>query len=115
MEKTTDVSSVSDELSKTKQSPKQNPVKQKPKKQLTKEELEELTTIRKEQIVKLVSRQTDYNENDIKKKLEAVNYNYMAIIDEYLGVKPTPSVKKSSLNQQTYREIGNFLRPQYKK
>ena len=68
---------------------------------------------RKNEIVKLVCRQTDYTEDNARALLEEEKYNYISIIKAWL--KPTSKKvaveKKSpkSLHQKIIGEIRNFM------
>ena len=41
--------------------------------------------IKKKELIKLIKRQTDYNEEEILEKLKFWNYNYLNVIKEYLN------------------------------
>jgi septum formation topological specificity factor MinE len=72
--------------------------------------------MRKEQIVQLVLRQTDYTEEFITKWLEENKYDYLKLINQYMGIDDNVNKTLSShnnsntLNQRVYREIGDFLK-----
>jgi len=76
------------------------------------------TTISKkqEEIINLVGRQTDYSRDVIKEKLESNNYNYMEIIEEYLGITKDTcastiynSEEEKTVNQKIYSNIRHFM------
>ncbi len=70
-----------------------------------------------EEIINLVKRQTDYSEDVIKEKLESNNYNYMLIIEEYLGITKENCAttrfnntdEDKTVNQQIYSNIRHFM------
>ena len=70
------------------------------------------TDIRKNEIINLVVRQTNYSEDEATQQLEKHNYNYLNVIKEYMNV-PSKTVADrnvpQSVNQQIYTEIRNFL------
>ena len=62
--------------------------------------------------IQIILRQTNYNYAEAKDKLLQNDNNYMAVIRLYLnnGVLENTEVNKPlSLNQQTYKEIRNFM------
>ena len=66
---------------------------------------------RQEEIIKLVMRQTDYNEEEVKEKLLEWNNNYIKVIKEYINPKfdkKTSTVYKSR-NQGVMTEIRGFM------
>ena len=66
---------------------------------------------RQEEIIKLVMRQTDYNEEQVKEKLLEWNNNYIKVIKEYIN--PEFDKKKSTIyksrNQGVMTEIRGFM------
>ena len=60
-------------------------------------------------IINLVKNQTNYTEDEIKKKLKLYNNNYMLIIKEYLNIKPKQTNVNQSTNQMIMGEIRYFL------
>lgn len=73
--------------------------------------------IRKEEIIKMVIRQTDYNYDDAKQLLEDNDYNYIDVIRDYVSnknykdrlQKDINMENKKSINQKIYQEIRNFM------
>ena len=71
------------------------------------------TAVRRQAMVELVMRQTDYTEEFSSRKLEEWNNNYLNVIKEYMNpnfqqrkeVKPVKTTK----NQMIYGEIRNFM------
>ena len=74
---------------------------------------------KKHEITLMVTRQTDYDYDTAREKLEAVNGNYLKIIKEFLNpdtcssetesaIESTSSTGKS-VNQTIYSEIRNFM------
>ena len=68
---------------------------------------------KKQQIIYLVCRQTNYSEKEAKLLLEKNNYQYIQIISEYMN--PTKQKSRNihstqtSTNQKIYGEIRNFM------
>jgi hypothetical protein len=60
-------------------------------------------------IINLVKNQTNYTEEEIKKKLKLYDNNYMLIIKEYLNIKPKQTSVNKSTNQIIMGEIRYFL------
>jgi len=58
--------------------------------------------------VNMICRQTDYNEEQAREKLEKNNYNYQKVLNEYFGIKEAPK-KEQTTNQQIYGEIRNLM------
>tara|TARA_B000000475_G_C15902949_1_gene409351 strand:+ start:107 stop:517 length:411 start_codon:yes stop_codon:yes gene_type:complete len=74
---------------------------------------------RRQEVINLVMRQTDYTEEQVKEKLVEWNNNYINVIKEYLNPsfqkkKPSPE-KSKTLNQQMMGEIRNFMDDVYVK
>lgn len=70
------------------------------------------TTNREKEVIKLVMRQTDYNEEQAKEKLAQWNNNYINVIKEYLNPnfnKTKKETKSKTLNQQMLGEIRTFM------
>lgn len=88
---------------------------------LTKEEKvlsrEDKIRIRKQEIIKLVIRQTNYNEEEAKEKLEEAKYNYMEVINNYLEIEKKQDDKKlnKSVNQEIYSQLRTFMSHTYKR
>lgn len=62
------------------------------------------------ELIKLVRRQTDYDEAQAMEKLEQHNYIATHVIKEYMGVpihKKQPEIK--SMNQQIYKQLRHFM------
>ena len=64
--------------------------------------------------VNMVCRQTDYDENTAREKLELVNYNYEIVLNDFHGItnkNPDSNITKNNLttNQQIYGEIRNLM------
>lgn len=68
--------------------------------------------VRKEEIINLVIRQTNYSEEQAKQELENNNYDYLSVIKSYMNIPDKTQDNQSSnktVNQQIYTEIRNFL------
>jgi NACalpha-BTF3-like transcription factor len=63
----------------------------------------------KEESVKMICRQTELSEEEAKKELEEVNYDYMKVLNKYFGVEEKKSKKMNTTNQQIYGEIRNLM------
>ena len=73
---------------------------------------------RKQEIVNLVMRQTDYTEEQVEEKLKQWDNNYINVIKEYLNPNFNNKPKKTdtkTLNQQMMGEIRNFMDEVYVK
>lgn len=71
-----------------------------------------MDSVRRKEIINLVMRQTDYNEEQVIDKLKQWNNNYINVIKEYLNPNFNKTVKKEkpkTLNQQMMGEIRNFM------
>ncbi len=70
-----------------------------------------------DKIIQLVKGQTNYTEDEIKEKLSQHNFDYLAVIKEYMGItKETSSYEKvnsinsnTSVNQKIYSNIRTFM------
>ena len=65
--------------------------------------------VRKLKIIDLVCSQTDYSKEEAEKKLEERNYNYLDVIKEYLNPNIKPVQQTSTLNQQIFQNIREFM------
>lgn len=81
-------------------------------------EKEEYNKMRKEQIIALVQRQTDYTYDEAKDKLEQSNYNFMYVLEKYMELdkireekmkEEQKEMKSKSVNQKIYGEIRGFM------
>jgi ATP-dependent Lon protease len=59
--------------------------------------------------VEMILRQTDYTEEEAKKKLKEFNYDHIQVVKSYLGIteKKEPCIK--SVNQEIYKQIRHKL------
>lgn len=76
---------------------------------------EEYNKIKKEETIKMVMRQTDYDYDTAKQHLENNNYNYLEIIQNYIsGGKTNHQTNQNtkSVNQQIYSHLRSFMRHQ---
>lgn len=65
---------------------------------------------------KIVKCQTNYNDDEIKEKLEENNGDYISVIKEYMNITPENSAVKKyntrtdqSVNQQIFSNIRTFM------
>ena len=80
------------------------------KKQELLEKRKQMMEIKKQEIIKLVCRQTNYTEEEAENLLETNSFNYLKVINDYLGVKPVISNDSSkTTNQMVYGEMRKFL------
>ncbi len=63
----------------------------------------------KEESVNMICRQTELSNDEAKKQLEDVNYDYMKVLNKYFGVTEKQKEEKGSTNQQIYGEIRNLM------
>lgn len=59
--------------------------------------------------IKLIMRQTDYNEDVAREKLMAYNDDPIKVIKEYMGIVEKPKPAPKSLNQEIYRQLRHRL------
>ena len=68
---------------------------------------------RKSALIKLIMRQTNYNEETAELKLTHWNNDYLKVIKEYMNPnfqdKPTVEPASTTKNQMIYGEIRNFM------
>ena len=77
---------------------------------ITKEDVQSYVDTRKEACIGLVMRQTDYDRETTIQKLEANHYQYMKVIEEYMGIeKRQHQIEPKSLNQRKFKEIRDFM------
>ena len=88
------------------------------KKKLQLELQKEKEIIKKEEIIQLVIRQTEYNYEEAKELLEQNNYKYLDIIKSYISGNNNQNIKETtqqnktsnlSTNQQIYSQIRSFM------
>ena len=58
-----------------------------------------------------IIRQTDYTVEQVKEKLEQFDNDELAVIRNYIGIKPKPNTKQPipSINQAIYQQIRGHL------
>ena len=61
------------------------------------------------QIVAMIKRQTNYNEEQIIEKLKEHDNNIEKIIREYHGIIETKPERESSTNQKIFKSIREFM------
>lgn len=85
---------------------------------ITKEDVKSYIDTRKEQIISLVMRQTDYDYDIAKQKLEENNYQYMKVLEQYMELDTIREEKneelrkqkeQQSVQQKIYGEIRGFM------
>jgi hypothetical protein len=57
----------------------------------------------------IVMRQTTYNEEQARQKLEQFNDDIEKVLDEYNEIEEEPEDKIVSVNQTIYKEIRKFM------
>jgi len=55
--------------------------------------------------IKTVMSQTNYTEDDARKKLQYFNGDYISVLKDYMGIAPPQQPKIKSINQEIYRQI----------
>ena len=76
-------------------------------KQLT--TLKELTEERIEELVQMITRQTEYTTMEANEKLEECDYDHIKVIKKYLGIPEKKEPKIKSVNQEIYRQLRSKL------
>lgn len=59
--------------------------------------------------IQIIMRQTDYDFETAKQKLEECNYDYLIVIKKYIGVAEKNEPQVSSVNQEIYKQIRHKL------
>lgn len=59
--------------------------------------------------VQIVSRQTNYTEDEIREKLKAFDYNEINVIKSYFGIKEKKPEPITSVNQEIYKQLRHHL------
>jgi len=67
-----------------------------------------ITLIKKES-VNMICRQTVLSQDEAKTELEAVNYDYMKVLNKYFGINEPEKKAANTVNQQIYGEIRNLM------
>tara|TARA_Y100000591_G_C21626966_1_gene590792 strand:- start:551 stop:826 length:276 start_codon:yes stop_codon:yes gene_type:complete len=60
------------------------------------------------EMIEMVTRQTEYDYDTAKAKLEQNEWNYTTVIREYMGVTEKKPIKKT-LNQEIFKQIRNHM------
>jgi NACalpha-BTF3-like transcription factor len=81
----------------------------KKKEEEMKEAKEEYERIKKEEIIQLVLRQTTYNYEEVKERLEDNKYNYLELLREYMEISKKEEKKDKSVNQEIYSQLRSFM------
>ena len=71
--------------------------------------IEELTEERIEELVQMITRQTDYTASEANEKLEEFNYDHIKVIKNYLGIVDKKEPPINSVNQEIYRQLRGKL------
>jgi hypothetical protein len=59
--------------------------------------------------IEKILRQTDYTDNVAREKLKEFNYDEIAVIRSYLGIKEKPKQQIKSVNQEIYKQLRTRL------
>ena len=72
--------------------------------------LEEKKKIMREELLKMITRQTNYTKEKALEKLKFWNYNFIHVMKEYLNPDflEKKDMPKKSLNQRVMKEIRSF-------
>lgn len=60
------------------------------------------------EMIEMVTRQTEYDYDTAKAKLEENEWNYTTVIRKYMGVPEKKPIKKT-LNQEIFKQIRNHM------
>ena len=64
------------------------------------------------EIIQMIMRQTNYNENEAQEKLNMHNNDAIKVIEEYMGITPTKNEPIKSVNQEKYKQFMDvFTKP----
>ena len=84
--------------------------------QTNQEQIQKLQELRinriQTEVVNMVCRQTDYDENTAREKLKNADYNYEIVLNEFYGIsskKSDSTHSNNTTNQQIYGEIRNLM------
>ena len=84
--------------------------------QTNQEQIQKLQELRinriQTELVNMVCRQTDYDENTAREKLKNADYNYEIVLNEFYGIsskKSDSTHSNNTTNQQIYGEIRNLM------
>jgi hypothetical protein len=84
--------------------------------QTNQEQIQKLQELRinriQTEVVNMVCRQTDYDENTARDKLKNADYNYEIVLNEFYGIsskKSDSTHSNNTTNQQIYGEIRNLM------
>ena len=64
-----------------------------------------LETDKLDEYIQIILRQTDFDFETAKKKLEECNYDYLKVIKEYVGVTEKNEPPVRSVNQEIYKQL----------
>ena len=84
--------------------------------QTNQEQIQKLQELRinriQTEVVNMVCRQTDYDENTAREKLKNADYNYEIVLNEFYGIsskKSDSTHSNNTTNQQIYGEIRKLM------
>ena len=64
--------------------------------------------------IQIIIRQTNYNENEAKEKMQKHNNNHIKVIEEYMGISHEKENKPIvSVNQEKYKQFRNLMEEGY--
>tara|TARA_B100001093_G_scaffold463565_1_gene479741 strand:+ start:466 stop:888 length:423 start_codon:yes stop_codon:yes gene_type:complete len=73
------------------------------------ENAEKIIIQKEEENIGIVMRQTNYTYDEAKNKLLEYDFNYLLVIEDYMGIKKKNKNEIVSINQSVYKEIRNCL------
>jgi hypothetical protein len=55
--------------------------------------------------IQIILRQTNYLEDEARKKLEEHNYDHLVVIKQYFGITEKKALVTTSVNQEIYKQM----------
>lgn len=61
------------------------------------------------EVISMIMRQTNYDENEAQNKLKLHNNDAMKVIEEYMGITPKKEDAIKSVNQEKYKQFRTLM------
>ena len=62
-----------------------------------------------EKMIEMVMRQTDYNYDETRDKLEAHKWDYEVVIRKFMGIEEKVEKTRKTVNQEIFKQIRNHM------
>ncbi len=70
---------------------------------------QDVSNVLNHKMIEMVMRQTEYNYDEAKEKLESNEWKYEVVIRKYMGIEDKVEKKCKTVNQEIFKQIRNHM------